>query len=120
MVVFLLYIILNKNYLRFKEPFNTSIIIMYSNIFYMRIHSTSFSGFEKLYNTCYKSSGISVSTYNTLIDGGTVIATPHTESRILHKTLYSPNKILQIISGKFIKHFYLIAFMSEENTMLIV
>jgi len=56
--------------------------------------------FEKLYNTCYKSSGILVSTYNSLIEGGTVIATPHTESRILHKTLYSPNKILQIISGR--------------------
>ena len=57
------------------------------------------SEFEHLYKICYKRSGISLETYNKLIEGGTVITTPVTDSLVLHKSIYSPDKVVQIISG---------------------
>ncbi|KAL5251803.1 hypothetical protein ACHWQZ_G014822 [Mnemiopsis leidyi] len=76
-------------------------VIRFTHLLYKEYHTSEVKPrFEKLYNACYKNSGISVTTYNKLIEGGTVAATPLTQSLILHKALYSPDKVLQIISGR--------------------
>lgn len=59
--------------------------------------------FERLYNASYKTSGLSVETYNTLIEGGTVIAIPLSAGN-LNESIYSPGKVVQIISGRIFVH----------------
>jgi len=56
--------------------------------------------FEKLYTTSYKFSGLSIATYNKLIGAGTVINANKYNPELFKKSLCSPDKLFQIISGK--------------------